>query len=143
MDMIREINARKVMDMLEFTAVLDERHAPETVGFFFEMTRDATGISIATDLEARRSYGLDLDAELCKRTVLEAFSAMHSDHQDLIDIGMLRPPTIRVVKPGTFMEYRRWRVDVKGTGVNQAKIPAVMWNPEALEWLQDKVVREL
>ena len=68
---------------------------------------------------------------------------MHSDHGELFENNAMRPPTIRIVKPGTFMEYRRWRVDSKGVGINQAKIPAVMWNPQMLQWMQDKVVREL
>ena len=145
MDMIRAINAQNVMEVHEFTAVLDGRHAPETVGFFFEIVGDAKGTIMATfyDLDAQCSYDLDLNAELCKQKVLEAFLAMHSDHQDLMNIGAMRSPTIRIVKPGTFMEYRRWRVDDTGVGINQVKVPVVMWNPRALEWMAERVVREL
>ena len=63
---------------------------------------------------------------------------MNNDH---INTGLDRPPTIRIVKPGTFMEYRQWKSESKG--LSQAKVPAVMSDPNALEWIAERVVREL
>ena len=42
MDVIRTINEGNAK-VHEFTAVLDERDTPETVGFFFEVVEDAIG----------------------------------------------------------------------------------------------------
>ena len=94
--MIQAINAQKIIEMLEYTAVHDIRQAPETVGFSFEIVQDATGIIIAPALETQRSYELDLDAELCKRTVLEvdvAFLVVRYNHQYLVTLGEMRPST--------------------------------------------------
>ena len=41
------------------------------------------------------------------------------------------------------MEYRRWRVDGAGVGINQVKVPVVMWDSKAIEWMTERVVMEL
>jgi len=46
MDAIRTIN-EGITKVHEFTAVLDVRDSPETVGFFFEVVEDAVGSIIA------------------------------------------------------------------------------------------------
>jgi len=46
MDVIRTIN-EGITKVHEFTAVLDVRDSPETVGFFFELVEDAIGTVIA------------------------------------------------------------------------------------------------
>jgi len=43
MDVIRTIN-EGITKVHEFTAVLDDRESPETVGFFFEVIEDAIGM---------------------------------------------------------------------------------------------------
>jgi len=58
-------------------------------------------------------------------------------------MGQLRPPTVRIVKPGTFMEYRRWKVDNIGVGIQQVKVPVVMRDLKALKWVAERVVMEL
>ena len=68
---------------------------------------------------------------------------MHTDHQEQVDTGRLRPPTVRIVKPGTFMEYKRWRVDSAGVGINQVKVPVVMQDSKAIKWVVERVVMEL
>ena len=42
MDAIRTIN-EGITKVHEFTAVLDDRGSPQTVGFFFEVVEDAIG----------------------------------------------------------------------------------------------------
>ena len=68
---------------------------------------------------------------------------MHADYQERVDLGRMRQPTIRIVKPGTFMEYRQWRVDGAGVGISQVKVPVVMQDSKAIEWMVERVVMEL
>ena len=68
---------------------------------------------------------------------------MHTHYQDLVDVDLMRQPTIRIVKPGTFMEYKRWRVDSAGVGINQVKVPVVMQDSKAIKWVVERVVMEL
>jgi len=68
---------------------------------------------------------------------------MHADYQEMVDMGLMRQPTIRIVKSGSFMEYRRWRVDSAGVGINQVKVPVVMRDSKAIEWMMERVVMEL
>ncbi|KIM68271.1 hypothetical protein SCLCIDRAFT_106612 [Scleroderma citrinum Foug A] len=126
MDAIRTIN-EGITKVHEFTAVLDDRGSPQTVGFFFEVVDDAIGSNV----------------QLIKQKVLGTFLAIHADYQERVDLGRMRQPTIRIVKPGTFMEYRRWRVDGAGVGINQVKVPVVMWDSKAIEWMTERVVMEL
>ena len=41
------------------------------------------------------------------------------------------------------MEFRVWKVENKGAGISQVKIPAVMLDPKAVEWMEERVMREL
>ncbi|KIM52482.1 hypothetical protein SCLCIDRAFT_1223676 [Scleroderma citrinum Foug A] len=125
-DVIRTIN-EGFTKVHEFTAVLDDRDSPETVGFFFEVIEDAVGSNV----------------QLIKQKTLEAFSGMHVDYQEMVDVNLMRQPIIRIVKPGTFMEYRRWRVDSAGVGINQVKVPVVMLDSKAINWMMERVVMEL
>ena len=68
---------------------------------------------------------------------------MHADYQELVDVRVMRQPTIRIVKPGTFMEYRRWKVETAGVGISQVKVPVVMQDPKAIKWMVERVVMEL
>jgi len=69
--------------------------------------------------------------------------AINTDYQEMVNVGLMRQPTLRIVKPGTFMEYRRWRVDSAGIGINQVKVPVVMRDSKAIEWMMKRVVMEL
>ena len=46
MDVIRTIN-EGITKVHEFTAVLDDRDSPQTVGFFFELVEDIIGMAMA------------------------------------------------------------------------------------------------
>ena len=145
-DVIQAINSQWAMEVHEFTTVLDHRTSPPTVGFFLEITGDVTGalMAIFHDRVCKTDADPGVNAQLSKQAAIEAFLAINSYHRADIDIGgSLRAPTIRIVKSGTFMEYRRWKVDTTGVGISQVKVPAVMWDSNALQWMAERVVREL
>ncbi|KAF9231635.1 hypothetical protein BU15DRAFT_68166 [Melanogaster broomeanus] len=45
--------------------------------------------------------------------------------------------------PGTFMEYRRWRGEQMNVGAGQIKVPVVLSDSAAQEWIVERVVQEL
>ncbi|KAL4066488.1 GH3 auxin-responsive promoter [Scleroderma yunnanense] len=114
------------MHVQEFTTVVDRRELPETVGFIFEITGD-----------------IGLGANLARQKAFEALVMTNDEHQSAFNTGRLRLPTIRIVKHGTFADYRRWQGEKLNVGVGQIKVPVVMTNPNSYEWLAERVVREL
>lgn len=49
-------------------------------------------------------------------------------------------PTIRLVAPGTFSDFRHWRGMTLGVGSTQVKLPTILGNPEAQEYILSRVV---
>ena len=52
-------------------------------------------------------------------------------------------PTIRLLKPGTFKEYRHWKAETSGINAGQIKVPAMLTDPVTLEWLAERVIIEV
>ncbi|KAI6044802.1 hypothetical protein EDC04DRAFT_2639856, partial [Pisolithus marmoratus] len=52
-------------------------------------------------------------------------------------------PTVRVLEPGTFGEYRRGRVEMIDTDSGQAKVLVLMSDNAAREWMLARVRKEL
>ncbi|KAL4080504.1 GH3 auxin-responsive promoter [Scleroderma citrinum] len=131
---ITEVDLQKVTQAItkenvhvqEFTTVVDRRELPETVGFILEITGD-----------------IGLGAISARQKAFEALVMTNDEHQSAFDTGRLRLPTIRIVKHGTFADYRRWQGEKLNVGVGQIKVPVVMTNPNSYEWLAERVVREL
>lgn len=89
---------------------------------------------------------LGTSPHLAKQRLLDALSSANenfSNAYDAYDAGWFDIPTIRVVKPGTFLEYRRWRGETATIGTCQVKVPAVMSNTTAQEWIMNRVELEL
>ncbi|KAI6115647.1 GH3 auxin-responsive promoter [Pisolithus croceorrhizus] len=123
---IQALNIEGIARIQEFTAVVDLRDFPQTVGFFLEIIGD-----------------IGPDATEARQKAFEALVGANEDHQRAFDAGQLRLPTIRIVKPGTFAEYRLWRGESMNVGVGQIKVPVVMLNEEQQEWIAERVVTEL
>ena len=52
-------------------------------------------------------------------------------------------PTIRILKPGAFKEYRQWKGDTGGISSSQIKVPTMLTDPVTINWLADRVVLEV
>lgn len=52
-------------------------------------------------------------------------------------------PTMRILKPGTFKEYRQWKGDTSGISSGQIKVPTMLTDPVAIDWLAKRVVVEV
>ncbi|KIK11142.1 hypothetical protein PISMIDRAFT_19777 [Pisolithus microcarpus 441] len=114
------------VEVQEFTTVVDDRKFPLTLGFF---------ISIKGNLGP--------NAKLVREKAFAALVATSDEHQIAFDTDEFGLPTIRVVKPGTFADYRRWRGESMKIGVGQIKLPAVLTDPKAQEWMAERVMIEL
>ncbi|KAI6151127.1 GH3 auxin-responsive promoter [Pisolithus tinctorius] len=122
---IHAISGEDTVEVQEFTTVVDDRKFPQTVGFFVSVTGD-----IGT-------------AGLASQKAFAALVATNVEHQIAFDADEFGLPTIRIVKPGTFADYRRWRGESLNVGVGQTKLPVVLTDPKAQEWMAKRVVTEL
>ena len=52
-------------------------------------------------------------------------------------------PTIRILKPGTFKEYRHWKAETSGINPGQIKIPTMVTDAATLDWLVERVAMEV
>ncbi|KAG6329773.1 hypothetical protein ID866_9316 [Astraeus odoratus] len=127
----------------EFTVAIDDRGQNPAVGYFVEIYGEIRMVflqvpmlpvvtNVCIDPEANAAPAL-LRTELCR---------LNETFRDNLDRKMSLP-TIRVVSTGTFREYRRWKVEMNGSGYGQTKVPVVMWDSASLEWMLARVEREL
>ncbi|KAI6013498.1 GH3 auxin-responsive promoter [Pisolithus microcarpus] len=123
---IRALITEDIAKVQEFTAVVDLREVPQTVGFFIGIVGD-----------------IGPGGTAARQKAFEALARANEEHQRAFDAGRLRLPTIRIVKPGTFAEYRLWRGESMNAGVCQIKVPGVMLNEDQQEWIAERVIAEL
>ncbi|KIK14917.1 hypothetical protein PISMIDRAFT_342535 [Pisolithus microcarpus 441] len=123
---VRAIDTEDIVKVQEFTAIIDQRELPQTVGFFFETTGDTGHL-----------------AKFARQKAFEVLVATNEEHQRAFDTGRLRLPTIRIVRRGTFAEYRLWRAESMKAGIGQIKAPVAMSNEDQQEWITERVVMEL
>ncbi|KAI6038425.1 GH3 auxin-responsive promoter [Pisolithus marmoratus] len=110
----------------EFTTVVDDRTFPLALGFFVSITGD-----------------IGPNAKLARQKAFTALAATSEKHQIAFDANKIDLPTIRIVKPGTFADYRRWRGENMNVGAAQIKLPTVLSDPKAQEWMVERVMTEL
>ncbi|KAI6123386.1 GH3 auxin-responsive promoter [Pisolithus croceorrhizus] len=106
----------------EFTAFIDSRSGVPTLAYLIEVHGELRP-------EASKAPKR-LHNELCRLN--EEF-----------DPKRMRIPTIRVLRPGTFGEYRQWKIKMNNSGAGQAKVPVLMWDDAAREWILARVHKEL
>ncbi|KIK22725.1 hypothetical protein PISMIDRAFT_679942 [Pisolithus microcarpus 441] len=106
----------------EFTAIVDSHSGIPTLGYLVEVHGELHPDAAKAPMK--------LHNELCRLN--EEF-----------DPQRMQIPTIRVLKPGTFAEYRQWRIEVTNSGSGQAKVPVLLWDMVAQERMLARVQREL
>jgi len=57
--------------------------------------------------------------------------------------NIISDPTIRILKPGTFKEYRHWKAETSGINSGQIKVPTMLTDPATCGWLAKRVVLEV
>ena len=84
----------------------------------------------------------DPKADEAPARLLTELFRLNEELRPVIDSQRMKPPTIRILKAGTFTEYRRWKIETNKSGPGQVKIPVVMWDETAREWVFKRVERE-
>ncbi|KAH7911270.1 GH3 auxin-responsive promoter-domain-containing protein [Hygrophoropsis aurantiaca] len=110
----------------EFTVVIDERAPLRRFGYFVELHDALTPNAYLALHEVRdelRRINENVDLRLSDRTIGD--------------------PTIRILRPGTFSEYRQWRIGITKTAAGQTKVPVFVTDEATKEWLKEKVIHEL
>jgi len=64
-------------------------------------------------------------------------------YKNYYDNSYVGHPTIRILKPGTFKEYRQWKGDTRGITPGQMKVPTMLIDPVTIDWLADRVELEV
>ncbi|KAF8833580.1 hypothetical protein BDN67DRAFT_976529 [Paxillus ammoniavirescens] len=121
---IQAISSEDMIRVHEFTAFLDDRKLPTTVGYFIEGP-------------------LGPNSHLAPQKLFNALAAIDYNYKDAVDQSHVGLPTIRIVKPGTFTDYRRWRGEMVNLVGGQIKVPVVLLDCAAQEWIMERVISEL
>ncbi|KIN95149.1 hypothetical protein M404DRAFT_34404 [Pisolithus tinctorius Marx 270] len=58
-------------------------------------------------------------------------------------MGKIGVPCVRVVQPGTFGDYRGWKVATKGAAAGQVKVAVVIWVEADRAWLEERVMYDI
>ncbi|KAI6129045.1 GH3 auxin-responsive promoter [Pisolithus croceorrhizus] len=126
LSVVYAFSGEDIVEVQEFTTVVDDRKLPLTLGFFVSITGN-----IGPNVQSAR------------QKAFAALVATSEEHQIAFDTEEFGLPTIRIVKPGTFADYRRWRGETTKIGAGQMKLPAVLTDPKVQEWMAERVMMEL
>ncbi|KAH7905595.1 GH3 auxin-responsive promoter [Hygrophoropsis aurantiaca] len=112
--------------VMEFTVVVDDRVMPRGFGYLVEV-QGAVGPA----------------PELACGKLREVLCLSNQGVRETFNLGTLGNPTIRILQPGTFSDFRKWKVALAETGVGQTKVPVVLWDPVVQQWMFERVIQEV
>ncbi|KAI6044140.1 GH3 auxin-responsive promoter [Pisolithus marmoratus] len=110
----------------EFCVSPDYRQAVARYAFLVELQGDP-----GTDMSAVPT-ALHAQLQKCNENYLK-------DSQ----VGKIGVPCVRVVRPGTFGDFREWKVRTKRAASGQVKVPVVVWGETDCAWLEDHVMYDI
>ncbi|KAH7905159.1 GH3 auxin-responsive promoter [Hygrophoropsis aurantiaca] len=110
----------------EFTVIIDERASLRQFGYFVEL-QDA----------------LRPNAHLALHEVHDELRRINYDVNLHFSNKAIGETTIRILKPGSFSDYRQWRLDIARTAAGQTKVPVFVTDEVTKEWLKERVIHEL
>ncbi|KAI9459003.1 GH3 auxin-responsive promoter-domain-containing protein [Boletus coccyginus] len=110
-----------------WTATMDDRRMPATIGFFVEL---------ASELEVT-------DLALAPERMLDELSRSSLNITWMFEHELFCKPTIRLVRPGTFSDFLQLKLDEGSNNLGQVKVPVVLPRAEYVTWFSDRVVDEL
>ncbi|KAI5997067.1 GH3 auxin-responsive promoter [Pisolithus albus] len=95
----------------------------------------------------RYAFLVELQGNLGENAIT-APSALHTSLQNLNEnyfrdslSGKIDVPAVRVLRPGTFGEFREWKIRTSGGAtVGQVKVPVVVWDEASRVWLQERAI---
>ncbi|KAI6094510.1 GH3 auxin-responsive promoter [Pisolithus sp. B1] len=57
--------------------------------------------------------------------------------------GKIDVPVVRVLRPGTFGEFREWKIRTNNIAAGQVKVPIVVWDEVNRAWLEERVMCDI
>ena len=133
--------------VLEFCTVIDERTSPRAHGFLVELDGNPgnrSPVPAPSPLLTQPNFCPGPDAPSCIQQIQTILAERNEAYALCVKTKRVGAPTVRVVRPGTFREYRDWKIrkSGKGTGM-QVKVPVVVLDRETVDWLEERVVDEV
>ncbi|EIW81574.1 hypothetical protein CONPUDRAFT_154107 [Coniophora puteana RWD-64-598 SS2] len=122
-DILSSISGVREFSDVEFTSWWDDRSQPATVGLFLEATPQTRSI-----------------ASSVRDKILTGLLAANENFASGAKRGLPVRPSIRLLAPGTFREFKTWKGNVTGAGATQIKLPIIMLNQKDHEFLLEKVI---
>ncbi|KAF8888222.1 GH3 auxin-responsive promoter [Infundibulicybe gibba] len=114
--------------VIEFSVVVDDRRFPQRYGFLLELENELK---------------LGSHAHAVPHRLQEFLSSTNSTFARFTSDLVVGEPSVRVLAAGTFSGYRSWKIGVSGGGSGQTKVPTIIYDPEARDWLLGHVAQEL
>lgn len=129
----------------EFCVVVDDRSTPSAYGFLVELAGEfGKKISLFRDRTVSfMLYSLETNAITAKTDILRKLCTANECFKMDFASGRISPPTIRILKPRTFAEFRQWRIQTGTVGAAQVKVPVVVSDDQVKNWLLSRVEMEL
>ncbi|KAF8546918.1 hypothetical protein OG21DRAFT_1425882 [Imleria badia] len=109
-----------------WTATIDDRRLPATIGFFVELDDDQVS-----------------DLALAPERVLDELIRSNGNIAWALERDMFRKPTVRLVRSGTFSDFRQLKLDEGSNNLGQVKVPVVLPKAAYVTWFSNQVVQEL
>ncbi|KAF8549199.1 hypothetical protein OG21DRAFT_1421709 [Imleria badia] len=106
----------------EMTVIVDDRKVPSSLAYLVEIDGELSPSADQAPARIEAALGGSNDI------LMKAFAK-----------GKLAPPTVHVLKTGTFREYRALKIKAAITGTGQIKVPVVLWDQEVQEWMLQRV----
>ncbi|KAF8551960.1 hypothetical protein OG21DRAFT_1537748 [Imleria badia] len=115
-----------VANVVDWTAAIDDRCLPATIGFFVEFAGDQVS-----------------DLALAPERMLDELTRLNKNIVRALELDMFRKPTVRLVRSGTFSDFRQLKLDEGSNNLGQVKVPVALPNAAYVTWFSNRVVQEL
>ena len=146
--MISAIQAvsRDIIQVNEFTTLLDNRQSTPTVGYLIELA-GAPGLSkskmLLNHALSNEIQPIGPNAHLAQEILSEGLAVANAKFQMVLEDAKVCIPSVRLLSPGTFAAFRQWKAEKMSIGPGQVKVPAVLVNEASRKWMLQSVVGEL
>ncbi|KAF8552837.1 hypothetical protein OG21DRAFT_1442896 [Imleria badia] len=120
------VSSNMAVKVVDWTTTIDDRCVPATIGFFVELAGDQVS-----------------DLALVPERLLDELTRSNKNVVWAITYDSFRKPTVRLVRSGTFSDFRQLKLDEGSNNLGQVKVPVVLPKAAYVTWLSDRVVQEL
>ncbi|KAF8433870.1 GH3 auxin-responsive promoter [Boletus edulis BED1] len=114
------------INLVNWTAAIDDRCIPVTIGFFVELAGDQVS-----------------DLALAPTCLLDGLLQSNEEIASALARDLFRKPTIRVVRESTFSDFLQLKLDEGSNNTGQIKVPVILPKPAYVMWFANQVVQEV